>query len=299
MSGEKQDSMNSSKEEPFFLVNEFLEKEKKELEGVLEVVKRKNMKHFDRAAFLKNFTEGMFYASRKKAHYEKKSIEEEKKKLRDELMKKRQELIKKISEHQKKKEPAAEIKKKPEETKDLIKSKISGKTFVKTEFADGFYTVKEPELKPHDLRILAEIKSCDIKNEKEIIKKLKEACMKNKIRYSDSYYDIMRYYLIRDKKKFGRITPLLEDSDVTEIVCTGPNKRILITYKGKHDVPVNVIFDNDEQINTFVKNIAQKAGKELTPESPFLKAVVENMAVSANINTKFLGPKFVIVKEKS
>ena len=44
MSGEKQDFTNSNEGEPFFLVNEFLEKEKNELEGILEVVKRKNMK---------------------------------------------------------------------------------------------------------------------------------------------------------------------------------------------------------------------------------------------------------------
>ena len=298
MSGEKQDFTNSNEGEPFFLVNEFLEKEKNELEGILEVVKRKNMKHFDRAALLKNFTEGMFYASLKKAHGEKKSLEEEKKKLREELLIRKQELLKIISEREKKKEPAAEIKKKPGEKKELIKSRVSGKTFVAAEFSDGFYTVREPELKSHDVRILAEIKKLDIKNEKQVIKTLKEACVKNNVRYSENYYDIMRYYLIRDKKKFGRITPLIEDKDITEIVCTGPNRRILITYKGKHDIPSNVIFDNDEQINTFVKNIAQKTNEELSPEKPFFKAVVGDMAVSANISTKFLAPKFVIVKEK-
>ena len=261
MSGEKQDFTNSNEGEPFFLVNEFLEKEKNELEGILEVVKRKNMKHFDRAALLKNFTEGMFYASLKKAHGEKKSLEEEKKKLREELLIRKQELLKIISEREKKKEPAAEIKKKPGEKKELIKSRVSGKTFVAAEFSDGFYTVREPELKSHDVRILAEIKKLDIKNEKQVIKTLKEACVKNNVRYSENYYDIMRYYLIRDKKKFGRITPLIEDKDITEIVCTGPNRRILITYKGKHDIPSNVIFDNDEQINTFVKNITQKTKK--------------------------------------
>ena len=46
MSGEKQDFTNSNEGEPFFLVNEFLEKEKNELEGILEVVKRKNMKQY-------------------------------------------------------------------------------------------------------------------------------------------------------------------------------------------------------------------------------------------------------------
>ncbi len=298
MSGEKQDFTSSNGEEPFFLVNEFLEKEKNELEGILEVVKRKNMKHFDRAALLKNFTEGMFYASLKKAHGEKKSLEEEKKKLREELLKRKQELIKIISEREKKKGPAVEIKKKPGEKKEIIKSRVSGKTFVAAEFSDGFYTVKEPELKPHDMRILAEIKKLDIKNEKQVIKTLKEACVKNSVNYSENYYDIMRYYLIRDKRKFGRITPLIEDRDVTEIVCTGPNKRILITYKGKHDIPSSVIFDNDEQINTFVKNMAQKANEKLSPEKPFFKAVVGSMAVSANIGTKFIAPKFVIIKEK-
>ncbi len=293
MSGEKQDY--SMSEEPFFLVNEFLEREKKELENVIDIVKRKNLKHYDRAAFLKNFTEGMFFASRKEVYNDRKSIENEKKKLREELLKKKAELLKKLAEHSK----TLKGEKKPEEKKELIKSKVSGKTFVVTEFSDGFYTAKEPELKPHDIKILSELKSFDINNEKEIAKRLKEICLKYKVGYTENYNDIIRYYLIRDKKKFGRITPLIEDRDVSEIVCTGPNKRILVTYKGKHDVPTSVIFENDQQINTFVKNVASRAKEELTEEKPFIKIVIGNMAVSANIGTKFLGPKFVIVKEKN
>ena len=74
------------KEEPFFLVNEFLEKEKKELENIIDVVNTGTTKHLERAAFLKNFTSLLFQASSKHNRVKKES---ENQKLKIELLGKR------------------------------------------------------------------------------------------------------------------------------------------------------------------------------------------------------------------
>lgn len=288
------------KEEPFFLVNEFLVKEKKELENIIDLVNAGTTKHLERAAFLKNFTNFMFQAHRNSKIKHVKKETQEKQRIKEELLKRKVELLKKLEEHkrmQEKKPAVAELPAKLSEIKDLIISKETGKPFVTTEFSDGVYTINEPKLKPEYVKILAELKKSNVEDKEQIRNKIKELCIKNRTQYSDKDYDILRYYLIRDKKKFGRITPLIEDTNITEIVCSSPNKFLTATYKGKEDTATNIVFDSSDQIDTFLKNIAAKAGEQISSEKPFLNAVVGSMGVNGNISTQFLKPRFVIIKQ--
>lgn len=287
------------KEEKFFLVNEFLVKERKELENIIDLVNAGTTKHLERAAFLRNFTNLMFHAHRNSRINHMKKEGQEKQKLKEELFKRKVELLKKLEEHKRmqEKKPAFAVPAKLSEIKDLIISKETGRPFVTTEFSDGVYTVNEPRLKPEYTKILAELKKSNIEEKEQLRNKIKELCAKNRTQYSDKDYDLLRYYLIRDKKKFGRITPMIEDPGITEIVCRGPNKFLTVNFKGKEDTATNIVFDSSDQIDTFLKNIAAKAGEQISPEKPFLNAVVGSMGVNGNISTQFLKPRFVIIKQ--
>ncbi len=284
------------KDEPFFLVNAFLEKGRKELEHVLEVVEGKNQKYSDRTVFIRNFTNEMFKAhkitKRPKIEEEKKSISKEK----ESLLKKKQELIKKLQELQIKK--PVEIQH-PEltEGKSIILSKETGKALVKTEFNGTKYTVIEPELNENDILLLKELSRAiiDLDNKQKLVGKLKELCNKFSVKYTEEYYDKIRYYAVRDVKKYGKISPLIEDSDVREIVCSNAGTPIIISYKGKEDILTNITLTLDE-LNNFLQVIAKKANQKTSVENPFLNITIDKLNIQGTISSEFVKPKFVITK---
>lgn len=283
-------------EEPFFLVNEFLGKEKNELEHILNIVHGKNQRSLERAAFLRNFTNELFRAYKKtiKTKVEEKKEPEKKQIEKKLLLEKKQELLKKI---EKLKQKTEQIKvPEPTKEKELILSKETGKPLVTTEFKDSKYYVREPILTEQDKNILKELKTTNIDNKQRLIDKLKEFCTKFNIEYSDAHYDKIRYYLVRDLKRYGKISPLLEDKDVKEIVCEGANKPIIISYQNKEDILTDVIFTSDEELNNFVLSLAKKANQKVSVENPFLNTNIENMNLQATLGSEFVKPKFIISK---
>jgi len=195
-------------EEPFFLVNDFVDKERKELEKILETVKGYKNRDLEKAVFLRNFTNQIF-----KAHKKTKILKIDKKKIEKEtLEKKKQELLKKIEETQKKQTTGTTAEKfieletpKLTEEKNIILSKESRKPLVSIGFDGTKYNIKEPELKESDIKLLNEVKSLNIEEKEKLVNSIKDLCKKYNIQYSDEYYDKIRYFLVRDFKKYGKI----------------------------------------------------------------------------------------------
>lgn len=274
------------KEEPFFIINDFLDRERRELENVINIVQGSNTKVLERSAFLRNFTNLMFNAHRKS----KVSFQPGKEEFKSELLERRRELLKRLGDYQDKPQPKTES---PKLTKELILSKETKKPLVRTEFDETGYKVAEPELTEQDKGLINELKSKF--DETKLKSQLEPLTKKYNVLYSEEYYDKIRYYLIRDTKRFGKVSPLIEDKEIKEIVCPGPEKQILVTYKDKHDIPTNIIL-SAEELNNFIKVMAAKTKQEPTQEKPFLNTALENLTINANIGTEFIKPKFVIVK---
>jgi len=283
-------------QEPFFLVNEFLEKEKKEFEDILTTIEGGNIRNKERTVFLRNFTNELFKAYKKT----KKSRVMELDKEKTYLEQKRKELLKKLEEAKNKlvnktteekhviEAPAIS------EEKELILSKESGKPLVKTEFDGKSYKVIEPTISEQDKKLLDELKTYRL--DENSINQVQNLCKKYNILFSKEYYDKLRYYLVRDKNRYGKISPLLEDKDVKEIVCNGKNQPLTINYKEKHEIPTNIKFDSDEEINNFIKLLALKSKQNLSSERPFFNAIIDNMTINGTLGTEFIKPKFVIMK---
>ena len=277
------------KEEPFFLVNEFLENEKKELENIVNRLESKNFKHEERAIFLKNFTNEIFKAYKNKRTRFVKENEEDKKKLEILKLKKQKELL---LLQLKQLESLDNLKEEEKVKKDLILSKLTNKALVTSSFTGTNYKINEPEL--NEIK-----KDCkEIIDDKEKLNDLiKENAKNNKINFNEEYFDKIRYYLIRDIKKFGKISPLLEDKNIKEITCNGPDMSININYQDKKDIPTNIILDSDNEINEIVIKFAELADQKINTENPFLNFRFNNLEIQATINNKFLKPKFIIVKK--
>ncbi len=82
-------------QEPFFIVNEFLEVEKKEIQEIINYLDVKDNKSINRAIFLRNFSNFMFNAYRKQKTLIK-DIELNKYQEKISLIKRKKELLEKL-----------------------------------------------------------------------------------------------------------------------------------------------------------------------------------------------------------
>ncbi len=282
-------------EEPFFIVNEFLEKERVELQEVLDSLKGPKFDHYERSVFIRQFTNEMFRAYKNQIYRINKVAAEERNRLaRLKLQKQKELLLEQLK-------SVEELKKYTEEgdkaKKDIVLSKVTNKTLVSSKFFDNKYQVIEPLLNVNDVKLLNEIKSKVNLDDNEGLKKLIESsCKVYNINFTDDYFDKIRYYLVRDLKKYGKVSPLLEDKNVKEVICNGTKQPLLVTYEGNSNVPTNVNLDSDTDINNLIKYFAQISKVEIKPDNPFLNFKFNNFEIQATLGNDFLKPKFVIVR---
>jgi len=282
---------NEILEEPIFLVNDYLEKGQKELEQVIEELKRKP-KNYDRnARFLKNFTNNLFIAHKQiQSHKNKSKLNEHeqlKAHLKQQLEMKKQELIKKMQELQEQKPILRE-----ELQKDLILSKITDRALASRKISDHTYQLLEPFLRDEERIIIKELKKQEF-NEEKIKKQLQE---KLKDKFNEETYDRLRYHIVRDKLSLGQVSPLLEEETLEEVICDGTNQNLKISLKGKPNMETNISYLSLEDLNEQIKILAKKANQEITEEKPFLDAQIGKYHVQANLGTEYSQPRFIIHK---
>lgn len=281
------------KEEPFFIINEFLEKERSELAKILETVRSSDSNHYNKSVFLRNFSNLMLQAYRKEKSKARSLDESINKRIEKSVLeRKRQLLLAKLKE--------IEEKEKNTRNEDIILSKESGKTLVASSFDGTKYVVKEPDINEYT-KILATLKSLPInviENDQQLKVAVKKEFENNKLGFNEEVYDKVRYYIIRDTKKYGVISPLIEDKNVKEIVCDGSGKNIHINYEGATDIITNIVIDTDNELNNFISFLAKKLNQQVTKENPFLSGRLEDgLELQATYGTDFIKPKFVITRK--
>ena len=282
-------------EEPFFIVNDYVEENRKELEKIINIVNPEKIKDYEKARFLRNLTNEMFKAYTRTRKFTNKIKEKEEKiNVKKELEKKKLELLQKL----KQLEIENKIKKQtPEEVSDIILSRFSNKPLAIAKF-DGYrYIITEPELKEVYLRVINELKdNKGYYNIENFRTKTKEVCRKLNIQYTDELMDITRYYLIRDIDNFGIISVALEDERVNEIICDGSKKPVHITYKDKQDIVTNITYKTNDEISKIIEKIALKSGIKPTQENPFITLEKDRWKFQGNLKTEFIEPKFIFAR---
>ena len=282
------------KEEPFFIVNEFLERDKNEIVKILDVLKAEPVDYYNKAVFLKNFTNLMMKAHQNQTYKHKVKNDETNKKLEKiKLQKQKDELLKRLKE--------LEEKTKNIERKDIVLSKDTGKTLVKSSYDGNMYIIKEPELNEQQqitLKNLEENTAVGILNDDRKIREIiSQELKKNNLETNEENFDIMRYYLVRDLKRYGVLSPLIQDKKITDIVCDGEGKNLTVTYEGKHEVITNITIEKDTEINKIIEELAKKMNQKLNKENPFINGKIEDgLELQATYGSEFMKPKFVITR---
>ncbi len=82
--------------------------------------------------------------------------------------------------------------------------------------------------------------------------------------------DKLAYYIIRDFIGYGPVDIFINDVFGEDVSCDGVDVPIFVFHKKYESVKTNVVFRDEEQLNSFVVYIGQKCGKQISVSNPIL-----------------------------
>jgi flagellar protein FlaI len=146
------------------------------------------------------------------------------------------------------------------------------------------YEIIEPTLKKDERKRLNEVKEFLIeevdvspkeieteeKAEDYLKHKMKETIKKYHIEVSSQSIDKLIYYVIRDFIGYGRIDPLMKDHLIEDISADGVNIPIYVWHRVYESLPTNIVFEEEEELDSFIIRLAYLAGKNISIASPIL-----------------------------
>ncbi|MEO2154656.1 MAG: type II/IV secretion system ATPase subunit, partial [Nanoarchaeota archaeon] len=121
------------------------------------------------------------------------------------------------------------------------------------------------------------------------------------ISYDREYALKVKYYIFRDTIGYGKIEPLMRDPNIEDISCDGVNVPVFVFHRNPilGNIPTNIVFTSDEELDEFAIKLSQKAGKIVSLANPLLDAALPDgsrlqITFSRQISAK--GTNFTIRK---
>jgi flagellar protein FlaI len=94
--------------------------------------------------------------------------------------------------------------------------------------------------------------------------------------------DKITYFLARDFVGFGPIDALMNDNHIEDISCDGVGIPLFVFHNKFESIKTSVVFDDESTLNSFVINLGQRCGKQLSVSNPILDGTtVEGHRVQA------------------
>jgi flagellar protein FlaI len=78
------------------------------------------------------------------------------------------------------------------------------------------------------------------------------------------------YYVLRDFVGYGPVDALILDAEVEDISCDGVDVPLFIFHGKYESVKTNVIFHDEESLNSFIVMLGQRCGKSVSVSAPIL-----------------------------
>lgn len=150
---------------------------------------------------------------------------------------------------------------------------------------DYIYYVVEPEMTPFETALLNDVYeiSRDLLTYKDLTEGVdrKELLTRKVKEITDKYVSTLDvrsfhkilYYMIRNNFGFGRIDPLIRDSQIEDISCSGPNIPIYLYHRKYENIRTSIVYE-EEELNSFIYLMAQRSGKNISVAKPYLDATL-------------------------
>lgn len=175
------------------------------------------------------------------------------------------------------------------------------------------YEIEEPILNNEEKKLHEDIVTAmrNMINYEEIIekdqkkmleyidKKFKMIALELDMEMSYESYKKVFYYLARDFIGFNEVEPLLRDYFVEDIECNGNNTPVYIVHRIYRNLKTNLVFTDNQRLESFVEKLAQRCGKYISYARPILDGSLPdgsrvNATYTKDITSR--GPTFTIRK---
>jgi flagellar protein FlaI len=80
------------------------------------------------------------------------------------------------------------------------------------------------------------------------------------------------YFIVRDFLGYGKIDPLMKDPLIEDISADGVQIPIYVWHRDYESMPTNIIFNDSEELNSFIVRLAYMARKNISLATPILDA---------------------------
>ena len=158
---------------------------------------------------------------------------------------------------------------------------------------EPFLTAKEKDIL-RDLKelILEEVRTPIgvLKNYEEAKKSLSQSIdflvKSYRIRLTKQSLNKIKYYIIRDLIGYGKIDPIYRDPYVEDIVCDGYNIPVYVYHRDFEWMPTNVIFKDPNELESFIRRLAFRAGQSITYARPIVEGPLPPEGFRAHLTLK-------------
>jgi len=118
-------------------------------------------------------------------------------------------------------------------------------------------------------------------------------------KFSESSWEKIYYYVIRDLAGYGKLDVLMNDPNIEDISCNGVNKPVYVWHRKYESLPTNIIFDDETEYDNFIIKLAHMGGKHISSAHPMLDAMLpgrHRLAATFRREVSTFGSSFCIRK---
>ncbi|MBI4416321.1 MAG: type II/IV secretion system ATPase subunit [Euryarchaeota archaeon] len=158
-----------------------------------------------------------------------------------------------------------------------------GRVVYDREEAEYVYEVWEPQLEEKETQLLASIKDAlnrtleyewekmATKDKEQYLKEAVESFLKSRvIKLEPSTREKLGYYITRDFVGYGPIDAFMSDVRIEDVSCDGVAIPLFIFHQKYESLKTNIVFADDEVLNSFVVSLGQRCGKQISVANPIL-----------------------------
>lgn len=151
------------------------------------------------------------------------------------------------------------------------------------------YEVNEPRLRKweeelktkliHLFRISADVDVFDMDNTQKVrylYKSLQKIIDDNHIAIDKYTQDRVYYYIFQEFIGYGKIDIMMNDEIIEDISCDGYNIPIFIYHKLLENIKTNVVFNDPEELDSFVIKLSQMCGKQISIYEPVVDGKLDD-----------------------
>lgn len=149
------------------------------------------------------------------------------------------------------------------------------------------YEVIEPQLTDEEVKTLKFVKDTLIKtleytfdetthkDKEEYLRKSIDALLTSRgITLVPVSRDRITYYVIRDFIGFGKLDVLMKDPQIEDVSNDGVRIPIYVFHRKYGSIKSTLMFGDDNEVDSFVINMAQRSGKHISVAEPLLDATL-------------------------